>query len=421
MVGVDFDVEELAASLEEARATTWRLVEDLSDEDARRAVSPELSPLSWHFGHVAWQEEVWALREVGGQQPILSDLDGIYDSFSSHKASRGARLPELPSIAGYAALVRERTLEILSSADGLDHPLLRGGWVFRFLANHERQHAETMAVVRLVGGLPLSGLPALRACVPRDAPFIEIDAGTFTLGDDVDPDGWDNERGAHEISLGAFEIGAQPVSSKAWLEFMEAGGYRDLRLWSPAGAVWLSQAQVEAPLHWRLEEEGWMRWTLAGWRPVVPSHPVSHISWYEAEAYARYMSARLPAEAEWERAAGDGVLSGSRGGKRRWPWRGEASGTTANLGLKNGDTTPCSSPGFGGNVWEWTASSFHPYPGFTPGPYRGYSEPWFGEEHRVLRGGCYLTHPANARTTFRNWFHPGMRAFPTGMRLARDR
>lgn len=417
----------LAAALDEARRTTWRVMDGISEDEARRQRHGAFSPLSWHAGHVAWQEEVWVLRRAFGHAPIDPRLDGIFDSFSSHKPSRHQRLPPLHAIRAYADRVRERTLAALERSGGAtESSLVEGGWCFRFLANHERQHAETMAVIRLLDGLTIEGLPPAGRAPSSEGGMLDVPAGRFVMGVDDDPDGWDNERRAHEVELSAYRIGRTPVTNGEWLSFLESGGYVDDRLWSPEGIAWRREVRAEAPLHWSRESEGWMRRTLAGPRPVEPTHPVAHVSWFEAQAYARWAGARLPSEAEWERAAAWDDATARKG---RWPW-GDDPGpaTQANLGLQACDTAPCGGPAshsggldFAGNVWEWTADFFRPYPGFTAGHYRGYSEPWFGEAHRVLRGGCHLTHPALARASFRNWFEPGTRAFPTGLRLAVDR
>jgi len=422
-------VSEAAASLwealEDARRTTLRLIDGITEAQARQQPDPAFSPLAWHLGHVGWQEEVWALRAASGSAPIDPKLDRIFDSFRSEKSSRGARLPPIADLRSYLLHVRARTREVLERADPEGGgPLLRGGWVFHFLANHERQHAETMAVVRLLGGWTLPHLPPMRSGRRPDPAFIPIDGGSFPLGCDDDPESWDNERCAHSVELRAYGIGMFPVTNGEWLEFMEAGGYSEDRFWSQEGRLWRSANGITAPLHWVRAGDGWERRTLAGPRPVDPSHPVAHVSWFEADAFARFAGARLPTEAEWERAASWDEASGR---KWRWPW-GDGLADEANLDLKNGDTTPCApnqrSPSgalqLGGDVWEWTSTPFGPYPGFRADPYRGYSEPWFGDEHRVLRGGCHLTHPMNARASFRNWFHPGMRAIPSGLRLARD-
>ncbi|HLV60165.1 MAG TPA: ergothioneine biosynthesis protein EgtB [Fredinandcohnia sp.] len=395
-------------AMQDARALSLRLVEDLTDEQARRVADPAFSPLGWHLGHVAWQEERWLQREAWGRAPLVPEYDDLFDSFRSPKATRSARLPPLDAIRAYAARVRVTSLE-LAEREG-PSPLLRDGWVFRFLANHERQHAETMALVRLLARLPLPGpfeAPRTAACSPG---WIEVPAGEFVMGAD-DPEGWDNERPAHPRALPAFRIARRPVTNAEWLAFMEAGGYRRRSLWSEAGWAFVQREELSAPLHWEQGSDGaWMRFSLRGLVPVEPDHPVAHVSWYEAEAFARFAGARLPSEAEWERAAG-GVP------KRRWPCGGWPE--RANLGLRCGDTTPADGA-FEGNVWEWTSSAFAPYPGFRPGPYRGYSAPWFDGRHRVLRGGSHLTHPLMARTAFRNWLEPTIRAYPAGLRLARD-
>ncbi|AKU93250.1 ergothioneine biosynthesis protein EgtB [Vulgatibacter incomptus] len=411
-------MDDLEQGLEEARRSTLRLVEGLTDAEARTQYDPAFSPLAWHLGHVAWQEERWALRHVGGQEPIDPRLDGIYDTFVSEKRSRGRRLPPLEAIRAYAARVRESSLELLRHADPPAHG------TFRFLAGHEHQHAETMAVVRLLAGLPLDSagfaMPATPPA-PTGPAFVEIPAGSFVLGAQGDLHAWDNEAKAHPVELPAYRIARDPVTNADWLAFMDDGGYADDRLWDDDGRRWRNEAKAVAPLHWSRSPSGWTRRTLLGQRPVDPTHPVAHVSWHEASAFARFAGARLPTEAEWERAA-----SWAQGAKRRWPWGEGAPPDGVNIGLTIGDTSPCeahaASPcgarALAGNVWEWTSSFFDAYPGFTAGAYRGYSLPWFGEEHRVLRGGCHLTHPSIARTTFRNWFVPGMRAYPSGLRLA---
>jgi len=415
--------EAARTALAAARARTLAITAGLDDASARARFDPGISPLGWHLGHVAWQEECWVLRRCAGQAPIDPALDGIYDSFRSEKASRSARIPPLEAIRAYVDRVREATLAFLEWAP-LEGPLLGGGAVFRFLANHERQHAETMVVALLLGRIELH----LEHAPPRErsdgdgwCDFLPAGGCSFVVGSDGDPEGWDNERRAHVVEVEPFAIARQPVSNGAWLAFLEGGGYRDDRLWSEAGRRWRDRERVEAPLHWRRGADGWERRTLRGWAPVDPLHPVAHVAFHEAEAFARWVGARLPSEVEWECAA-----SWEGGAKRRWP--GGATAAGANLDLRFGDTTPCSREArspvgaeeMAGNVWEWTASHFLPWPGFTPGIYAGYSAPWFGERHRVLRGGCWITDPAVARATFRNWFEPEVRAFPSGLRLARD-
>lgn len=397
----------MIVAMQEARALSLRLTDDLDDARARLVADASFSPLGWHLGHVAWQEECWLHRRVWGRAPIAPEFDTLFDSFRSPKAARGARLPPVETIRAYAARVREESLRLAEKEN--PSGLLREGWVFRFLANHERQHAEIMGIVRLLARLPLQMEDARPDVRPAREGWLEFPEGAFTMGCD-DPEGWDNERPAHRRRVAAFRIARRQVTNAEWLQFMEAGGYEDASLWSEEGWAFVRSGNIRAPLHWERDGGGaWRRFTLHGWRPLAGDHPVAHASWYEAEAFARFAGARLPTEPEWERAAG--------GGERRWP-SGEAP-EGANLGLRHGDTTPVGEE-LEGNVWEWTASAFAPYPGFRPGPYRGYSLPWFDGSHRVLRGGSHLSHPMMARTAFRNWLEPTIRAYPSGLRLAQD-
>ncbi len=418
--------EELRGALSGARAMTLRLVGGLAEEELRRQFDPLFSPIGWHLGHVAWQEECWALRRAGGQPPIDPSLDELFNSFESIKHERGGRLAKPAELFAYAASVRQRTLALLERADlGGDDELIGSGYVFRFLANHERQHAEIMGVVRLLGGLSMDGMP-VQSAAPSPGGFIAQAGGRFLLGVDGDADSWDNERPAREVVLSDYQIMRRPVDNAAWLEFMRAGGYDDDRLWSPEGARWKREHAVKAPLYWEQTADGWQRRTLGGVRPVEPARAVCHVSWHEASAFARFAGARLPSEAEWEHAAS---WDPAEARKRRWPW-GDTADAPANLALASLDATL---PGEGdesqaasgasdmaGGVWEWTAGLFEPYPGFSPQPYQGYSQPWFDGRHRVARGGSFLTQREIARCCFRNFYLPGLRQVPLGVRLARS-
>lgn len=394
-------------AMESARALSLRLVEDLDDAQIRLAPHPAFSPIGWHLGHVAWQEERWLHRRAWGRPAIDPELDLLFDSFRSPKGSRGERLPPLDELRAYARRVRELSLW-LGEKEGSSE-LFEEGWVYRFLANHERQHAEVMGIGRLLARLPLSCDFEEAAAPAVEQAWIEIPAGRFFMGA-ADPEGWDNERPVHEQQLGAFRIAQRAVTNGEWLAFMKAGGYEDPSLWSEEGWAFARGASLHAPLFWEQDATGaWQRFSLRGLVPLSLDHPVAHISWYEAQAFARFAGARLPTEVEWERAAGGEE-------KRRWP--SGAFPLSANLDFRHGDTTPASAL-FEGNVWEWTESEFSGYPGFRPGLYRGYSQPWFDGTHRVLRGGGHLSHPMMARTAFRNWLEPSIRAYPSGLRLAK--
>lgn len=416
---------ELASALGSARSMTLRLSTGLGEEQLRRQFHPLFSPIGWHVGHVAWQEECWALRRAAGEPPIDATLDELFNSFESAKHERGGRVATPSALFDYAARVRERTLALLERAD-LDagNELLGDGYVFRFLANHERQHAEIIGAVRLLGGLYLEPAPRPGGRTPAARDFVALVGGRFVLGVDGDPDSWDNERPACEVALPDYRIMRRPVSAGQWLEFMRAGGYDDDRLWTRAGSEWKRRHAVQAPLHWERTADGWQRRTLAGVRPVEPERAVCHVSWHEAEAFARFAGARLPREAEWEHAAS---WDAARARKNRWPW-GDAPAAAANLALASLDATLPGEAGEGtaasgvedmaGGVWEWTADVFEPYPGFQPQPYQGYSRPWFDGRHRVARGGSFLTQPEIARSAFRNFYLPEIRQLPLGLRLA---
>jgi gamma-glutamyl hercynylcysteine S-oxide synthase len=252
-----------------------------------------------------------------------------------------------------------------------------------------------------------------------------VEAGSFAMG--IDPHGfaYDNERPAHELELPAFEIDRTPVSNGAYLEFVENGGYTRRELWSEEGWAWREQEGIERPLYWNAA--GGCR-SFERIEPLDPGHPVMHVSWYEADAFARFAGKRLPTEAEWEKAASWDSESGT---KRRFPWGEEPPDAShANLdqlafgpapaGAYPAGAAPCGALGMIGDCWEWTGSEFGPYAGFEAFPYPEYSQVFFGEGYRVLRGGAWVTRPRAIRNTFRNWDFPQRRQIFSGFRCARD-
>lgn len=386
----------LASALTASRQFTERLSHDVPDALAARQFDPLFSPIAWHFGHLVWQEELWILRRAAHQAPIDPALDAVFDAFVSPKDERSVTVPTLSALRGYAAQVRERTLRFLERAElDASDELLQDGYVFRFIANHELQHAELIGIVRLLGGVyaehdELASMTPAR-CSGSGPQYAAMRGGRFALGAKDDPDAWDNELTEHVVELDDFALGRSPVTCGEWLAFMAAGGYEDSRLWSDSGNAFRVRESLAAPLHWQRDSAGlYHTRTLTGPRPVEPNRAVGHISWFEAQAFARFAGARLPSEVEWERAARLVTL--------------EASVELEHLV---------------GSVWQWTSSVFLPYPGFVPQPYRAYSEPWFDGQHRVARGGSFLTQPAIARPTFRNWYLPHIRQVPLGLRLAR--
>lgn len=418
----------IAASLDRARQGTLWIAQGLGEAELRQQYDPELSPIGWHLGHIAWQKEIWGLRGLGRRAPLDPRLDAVFDAFRGPKQQRGERIPSPEELAVYAARVHAELLDLLERSPAAPDGSLPEAPTFRFLANHERQHAEIIAAVRLAGELPL-GDPQGARRGEREAParqaadgFVTWPGGTFVLGSRDEPEAWDNELPAHSVSVPPFSIARRLVSAGEWLEFMRAGGYADDRWWSDAGRHFRAALVTPAPRNWRRAgPNAWQELTLAGPLPVDPARPVAHVSFYEAEAFARFAGARLPTEVEWELAAS---LDPATARKRRWPWGDDAAARALAPRLAPAPCASAAPSAFGlfdavGSVWQWTASAFGPYPGFRPQAYEGYSVPWFDGAHRVVRGGSYLTAPEIGRCCFRNWYLPSERKLPIGVRLAR--
>ncbi len=421
---------EIRATLERARAATDALLEAIPDDALAAPVGPDRPPLVWDYAHVAYFEELWLLRNLEGDPPISYLHDDIYAAFRPEPGERSG-LPMLRPAAtrAYAADVRARVLEMLEHVD-LDAPnaLVRKNFVFRLVVLHELQLQETMLeVVQQRAGLEY---PTPVASPPDRAPLgpdeIHVPAGSFVLGAQDEPWACDNELVAHEVELRAFSIDRAPVTNGQFAQFVEDRGYRSRRGWSSEGWEWRESEDASAPLYWERGDGGWERTRFGRREPLPPDEPVQHVSWYEAEAFARWAGKRLPTELEWERAAG----WHEHEGKFRYPWGQEWMGFEANLdrhrfsptpaGSYAGGVSPVGCVQMGGDVWEWTSSHFLPYPGFLAFPYPEYSEVYFGNEYRVRRGGSWATDALVARTTFRSWEHPGRRHGFSGFRCARD-
>jgi len=312
------------------------------------------------------------------------------------------------------------------------HPdgLSRNGFAFAMIVQHEQQHDETMLATHQLR----TGPAVLVAPAPPTAssgslpPEVLVPAGPFTMGTSDDVWALDNERPAHRVDLPAFRIDTAPVTNAAYQSFLDDGGYDDPRWWSARGWAHRQDDGLVAPLFWRRDGGVWVRRSFGGEEPVPPDQPVVHVCWYEAQAYARWAGKRLPTEAEWEKAA---RWEPTTGRSRRYPWGDVEPGPQhANLGQRHLQPAPVGAYPDGacalgvhqllGDVWEWTATDFHGYPGFRAWPYREYSEVFFGSEYKVLRGGSFGTDAAACRSTFRNWDYPIRRQIFSGFRCARD-
>jgi len=425
--------DQIATELITARERTSGLTDCVGDADLVRQHSPLMSPLVWDLAHIANQEELWLLRAVGGREPLHPEIDPLYDAFE-HPRSERPTLPLLPpdEARRYAHDVRGRVLDLLAAAPLEGSRLVTSGFVFGMVAQHEQQHDETMLIThQLRQGAPVlttprPGPPPPDALsLPRE---VLVPDGPFTMGTSGEPWALDNERPAHTVPVAPFWLDTVPVTNAAYTEFIEDGGYREPRWWTPAGWEHRQQAGLTAPLFWRRDGGAWVRTRFGVTEPVPPAEPVLHVCWYEADAWARWAGRRLPTEAEWEKAARHDPAAGR---SRRYPW-GDAAPRPdqANLGQRHLQPAPAGSYPAGaapsgarqliGDVWEWTASDFLPYPGFAPWPYREYSDVFFGPEYKVLRGGSFAVSPVACRGTFRNWDYPVRRQIFAGFRTARD-
>ncbi len=430
--------ERIAAELLAARDRTTLLTASVDDADLVRQHSPLMSPLVWDLAHIANQEELWLLREVGGRTPMHAEIDPLYNAFEHPRAERPA-LPLLPphEARGYGHEVRGRVLDLLdrvrfgSARDGNGERLLADGFAFGMIAQHEVQHDETMlATHQLRVGPPVLSAPA-PGPAPADAAALPaevfVPGGPFTMGTSAEPWALDNERPAHVVDVPGFYLDTTPVTNAAYAQFIADGGYDDPRLWTADGWAHRQRAGLAAPLFWRWEGE-WVRVSFGVPAPIIPNEPVLHVCWYEADAYARWAGRRLPAEAEWEKAARYDPVTGR---SRRYPWGDDdPTPSLANLGQRHlrpapagsypAGAAPCGARQLIGDVWEWTSSDFLPYPGFTAWPYKEYSQVFFGPEYKVLRGGAFGVSPVACRGTFRNWDYPIRRQIFAGFRTARS-
>ena len=426
----------LATQLLDARARTLLLIAPLSDDDLQRQHDPLMGPLIWDLGHIAHFEELWLLNNLEGEIRF-GEMPGLFNPFEHPRATRGKlQLPGRRESLELLAETRTRVLAALSSIDlDNDNPLVRDGYVYRMVLQHEYQHNETMLqTLQLKQGEPYAA-PRAQSFGPPALPIepgamVRIPGGRVAVGTNDRTAAYDNERPRHEIELNAYWMDTAPVTNDAYRAFIEDGGYTRDELWSDAGRAWRDEDGVQAPKYWFRSDSGWHTRTMNRTQPIddVAQHPVCHVSWFEAEAYARWQGKRLPTEAEWEAAA---CWDFERSERRDYPWGDDeptalhanvdqlAFGTSP-IGTFARNVSPSGCYGMIGDVWEWTASDFAPYPGYRTFPYPEYSEVFFGSEYKVLRGGAWATRAGAIRGSFRNWDYPIRRQIFSGFRCARD-
>jgi ergothioneine biosynthesis protein EgtB len=408
----------LAEHYRAVRGLTAALAAPLSDADATIQPMPDASPTKWHLAHVTWFFETFVLREhAPGYRPHHPEWAYLFNSYYEGEGERVARArrgmlsrPSLDEIFGYRGAVDEALLAVLP---GLPPEALR---LVELGLNHEQQHQELLLMDLLAAMAENPLKPAVwpspvAAPAPPAAPidWIPRPGGIAEIGDRGAGFGFDCEGPRHRHYLRPYALADRTVTNGEWLSFIAAGGYRDPLLWLSDGWAWVQEHRIAHPLYWMLERGEWRRFGLDGLAPIDPAGPVHHISYYEADAFARWAGARLPTEAEWEAAAaGADPASGKQ------------------LDVAGPAAPRAAPPGEGlrdlfGNVWEWTASAYLPYPGFKPaagavGEYNGK----FMSGQMVLRGGSCATPRGHLRASYRNFFYPHQRWMVAGLRLARD-
>lgn len=422
----------LAEYLSDARVRTLELADGL---DASQLIGPRLdtvNPLLWEIGHVGWFHEYFALRQSDGRPSRLANADALYNSSTvPHKVRWELNLPSLQDTFDYLARVQDAMLQRLHGGAASEGETS----LYLLTIYHEDMHDEAFTYSRqtlcypapvfaaaksrpsaLAGAGPLPGDVAVAGDVlylgaPREAPFV-----------------FDNEKWAHPVEVAPFRIARAPVTNTEFLAFVTGGGYRCREFWSEAGWRWRETARAEHPLYWLRRNGEWLQRWFDRAEPLQPHQPIIHVNWYEAEAWCRWAGRRLPTEAEWEAAASTGPAGAgvSAAGKRRYPWGNDPPAPhRANLdgrliGVADVAAFPAGDSAWGcrqmlGNVWEWTAATFEPYPGFSPDAYADYSAPWFGSR-KVLRGGAWVTRSRMITNTYRNFFTPDRRDVMAGFR-----
>lgn len=407
----------LAERYTAVRRLTDALAAPLGDADATVQSMPDASPAKWHLAHTSWFFETFVLRDhVPGYTLHDDRFPFLFNSYYEAEGQRHARharglitRPSLDEVRAYRAAVDAALLAALPTLPAEACSLIELG------CHHEEQHQELLLtdILHLFAQNPVE--PALFAperkqpvAVPPPMGWIEHAGGIAAIGHAGEGFAFDCETPRHDVLLSPHAIADRTVTNGEWAAFIADGGYADPRYWLSDGWAWVKAESVEAPLYWQREESGgWSRFGLDGRRPVDPAAPVTHVSFYEADAYAAWAGARLPTEAEWEVAAAGHDAA-----------RGNFLDTA---GAVEPRPAAAGSPAFFGDVWEWTGSAYRPYPGFRAadgavGEYNGK----FMSGQCVLRGGSCATPRGHARASYRNFFYPHQRWQFTGVRLAKD-
>jgi iron(II)-dependent oxidoreductase len=425
------EIPALRTALEDARDYTLQLYAHLTPDQRVFPYLRTVNPPVWELAHVGWFQEFWCLRYRDGAQPLpsrLADADPLLNSALIPHAERWQR-PQLTweGTLDYLARGFEATLAALEASAPEER------YVFQLALFHEDMHGEALLMSLQTLGLPEPAWrrrPTLPLPKPAEgyAPReIEFPGGELEMGAAAGPDfAFDNEQPAQKVVVAPFVLASQQVTNAQFAQFVDAGGYAREEWWTPAGRQWRQQAGTHAPRYWRKDGAQWAVRRFDRWEALAPEDPVMHVNAQEAEAYCRFAGQRLPTEAEWEFAARHGRPVGQD--RYTWGYAAPAWGSVnlngmygrpVHVGALAGTDTRDRVRQLIGNVWEWTGTAFDGYPGFQPGPYREYSQPWFGD-HRVLRGGCFATRARLVNTRFRNFYTPDRNDVFAGFRTARS-
>ncbi len=429
-------IEAMIELFNQIRAQTMRIVAPLEIEDYVVQTAEFMSPPRWHIGHTSWFFETLLQTRLPGyrayNEEYLFYFNSYYEGFGPRieKRSRGARSrPTVKETVSYRNHVDEAMIRFLKGVEARpDSEKILS--LVRLGLEHEMQHQELLVydIKSLLCDLydaPKSQAPAASGTVTGMA---EIEGGLFSLGYAGDDFAWDNEKPQHTVFLQDFAIDLAPVSNGDFLEFIDAGGYDDYRWWLSEGWEMVKREKWRAPLYWERRDGQWMIRDFHGLRRVEEraGEPVSHVSYFEAAAYAKWAGKRLPTEAEWEKAA---CFDPKKRLKQRFPW-GDAAPEAAKANLFDNQLwsvapigwAPQGRSAYGchqmiGDVWEWTTSDYAPYPGFES-EFDEYNDKWFVGQ-KVLRGGSFATPGIHIRPTYRNFFHPPERWMISGFRCAK--
>lgn len=466
-------LEEIFTQMQTTRRATLEIFDIARETDLRQSPGFGFRPLLWHLAHIGVFEAYWILQCVKGENAPDERYERIFDPIKTPR-EQSNDLPSKQEMTNFLARAREdvlRYFEVLSSTHSeiLDAPLpdnqtsnddseslLKGGYVFQLVLEHEQQHQETLAYLFQMldpskktrpQSFNIKSFNALRTNVTSlSQKTVIIPAGEFTLGATRGTFAYDNEFPSHTVFVPAFKLDALLTTNEDYAQFIAEGGYTRREFWSDEGWARREKENWQHPLYWRRDGEKWRVRGMFDEHELesIALHPVCGFSWYEAEAYARFMGKRLPGEIEWEKAAS---WNENAKHKQRFAWGDnaprdsvdsntaavdshDANSTRANFAFQFWETTPVgifsegASPDgcfdMNGNVWEWTSSAFAGYPNFRAFPYPEYSETWFDGDHRVLKGGSWATQRSILRLTFRNFFRRHFRIAFAGLRCASD-